>query len=322
MKSLPVLGALAVALMAASSASAQFVPPTGPMPQVEGKMPPLVWSAKKDLTPYEYPNKPIWRISEILAAHKGEPSWVQPIVRNSQQEADYISMAPGEKTKPKFWADDRIVFIVQSGALKVDIEGAPEFTATRGFMVSVPFRHVYTLEAVGSVPAVRFEVRHTGEVPEYPADVTPDPIPGYTYEKVHAATPPAKLYGADGTNPIYVDFWKDVAIGNKTNGGKFVWDDNFTSNILRGPGAPVPPDTNLGHFHTDWTEFWYVMEGKIGIKIEGIPYFVGGEGDIITAQQGRWHRAGDDPSAPMSTRIPFNPRPVIMHNFQPTPDAK
>jgi mannose-6-phosphate isomerase-like protein (cupin superfamily) len=322
MKRLTALGALALGLMTVTGASAQFVPPSGPMPQIDGKMPPLIWSAKKDPTPYVYPNKPIWRIADIIADHKGKSSWVQPVVRNSEQEADYIAMAPGEKTKPRFWADDRIMFIVQSGALKVTIEGSPEFTATRGFMVSVPFRHVYTLEAVGSAPAIRFEVRHTGEAPEYPVDVTPDPLPGYTYHKVAPSPGPSKLNGADGTNPIYVDFFKDVAVGDKTSGGKFVWDDNFTSNILRGKAAPVPPDTNLGHYHTDWTEFWYVMEGKIGMKLEGMPYFVGGEGDIIIAQQGYWHRAGDDPGAPMSTRIPINPRPVIMHNFEPAPAAK
>jgi quercetin dioxygenase-like cupin family protein len=59
------------------------------------------------------------------------------------------------------------------------------------------------------------------------------------------------------------------------------------------------------------------MEGRIGYKIEGYPYFVSGPGDIVTAAKGRWHRAGNDPSAPMSTRIPINPRPVILHNFEP-----
>ena len=82
-------------------------------------------------------------------------------------------------------------------------------------------------------------------------------------------------------------------------------------------GAPVPPDTNKGHFHTEWTEFWFIMEGKIGYKIEGYPYFTSEPGDVVTAARGRWHRAGNDPSAPMSTRIPINPRPVILHNFEP-----
>ena len=118
------------------------------------------------------------------------------------------------------------------------------------------------------------------------------------------------------SNPTYVDFFKQVAIDDQPYSDKFVWDDHFTCNILRGKGAPVPDDKNKGHFHVDWTEFWFVMEGSIGIKIEGIPYFNTEPGDVITAAQGRWHRAGDDPSAPISTRIPFNPRPTIMHNFE------
>jgi mannose-6-phosphate isomerase-like protein (cupin superfamily) len=296
----------------AATASAQFLGQSV-MP-AENKMPDQVWSPKPTaLPPYVAPNKPLWKISEIMAAHKGKADWVQPIVRNSDQEADYISNAPGTKTKAKFYTDDRLVFIVQAGTIKVNISGYPEFTATKGFMVNVPFRHVYTLETVGNEPSVRFEVRQAGAIPAYPGDVQPDAIPGFTYQKVTASPGPAK---ESESNPIYVDFLKQVVQeGGKPS--KFVWDDHFTSNILRGAGAPVPPDTNKGHFHVRMTEFWFVQEGHIGIKIEGLPYFVADQGDIITAQAGRWHRAGNDPSAPMSTRIPFNPRPPIMHNFEP-----
>ena len=83
---------------------------------------------------------------------------------------------------------------------------------------------------------------------------------------------------------------------------------------------PVPPDTNKGHFHVGWTEFWFIMEGKIGMKVEGLPYFNCDPGDVMIAAQGRWHRAGDDPAAPWSTRVPFNPRPPILHNFDATGD--
>ena len=75
---------------------------------------------------------------------------------------------PGTKTKAKFYTDDRLVFIVQSGAIKVNISGYPEFTATKGFMVNVPFRHVYTLETIGNQPSLRFEVRQAGAIPAYP----------------------------------------------------------------------------------------------------------------------------------------------------------
>jgi mannose-6-phosphate isomerase-like protein (cupin superfamily) len=309
--------AAAAALLTPLAASAQFLGKED-MQVTGNSMPGTYWAPKPTtLTPYTAPNKPVWRLAEILAAHKGQSDWVQPIVRNKDQEADYISMGAGEKTKTKMWPDDRLVFIVWDGSIKVSIDGYQPFVATKGFMVNVPFRHMYTLENVGKTPALRFEVRQTGSEPIYPASETPDPVKGYTYTKVTEHPGPAK---EKDSNPIYVDYMKEFNGTDKRYGGKFVWDDHFTSNILRGPGAPVPPDTNKGHFHVGWTEFWFVMEGSIGIKIEGVPYFKTEAGDIITAAQGRWHRAGDDPSAPWSTRVPFNPRPPILHNFEVTGD--
>ena len=279
----------------------------------------VFWSPKPTTpTPYTAPNKPHWKLSEILASHKGDGgNWVQPIVRNKDQEGDYISMAPGTSTKKKMYSDDRVVFIVWGGEMKVSIDGYEPFTAKKGFMVNVPFRHMFTLESTGSEPALRFEVRQTGSIPLYPADVTPDPLKGFTYVKVTNVTGPAK---EKDSNPIWIDYMKEFNGTDKAYGGKFVWDDHFTSNILRGKGAPVPPDTNKGHFHIGWTEFWFIMEGHIGMKVEGEKYFVTDPGDVMIAAQGRWHRAGDDPSAPWSTRVPFNPRPPIMHNFDANGD--
>ena len=123
-----------------------------------------------------------------------------------------------------------------------------------------------------------------------------------TYTKVTNLTGPAK---EKESNPIYVDYMKEFNGTDKAYGGKFVWDDHFTSNILRGKGAPVPPDTNKGHFHVGWTEFWFIMEGHIGMKVEGEKYFVCDPGDVMIAAQGRWHRAGDDPE-----RAVVHPRAV------------
>jgi mannose-6-phosphate isomerase-like protein (cupin superfamily) len=310
--------AFAAALaLAPAGASAQSFLGKGVMPTTTPEMQGQYWSPKPTtLTPYVAPNKAHWKLSAILAAHK-TADWVQPIVRNPDQEADYISMGPGKKTKSKFYPDDRMIFIVQDGAIKVTIDGAEPFTATKGFMVNVPYRHLFTLETVGDKPSLRFEVRQAGEPPVYPASETPDPYPGRTYTKVTMRPGPQK---DDPTNPIHVDFFKDVAVGDKPYNDKFVWDDHFTSNILRGKGAPVPPATNKGHFHVGWTEFWFIAEGKIGYLIEGMPYFEADQGDIVTAAKGRWHRAAFAPGAPMSTRIPLNPRPPVLHNFEITGD--
>ena len=302
-----------IALMFAGPASAQFAGREDPMPVTAPKLADAYWSAKPTKpTPYAAPNKVHWKLAEILAAHRGQSDWVQPIVRNPEQEADYISLGAGRKTKRRMYADDRVVWIVQDGAMRVSIDGVEPFVATKGFMVNVPFRHFYSIETISDKPSLRFEVRQAGSPPLYPADETPDPYPGRTYVKVTGSPGPAK---DRDTNPIYVDFWKQIASGDKPYNGKFVWDDHFTSNILRGKAQPIPPASNRGHFHVDWTEFWFIMEGKVGYQIEGFPFFEAEQGDIVTAAKGRWHRPSNAPDAPISTRIPFNPRPVILHNF-------
>ncbi len=312
------LAAAAAAVLTATSAWAQFTPQKQDMPTTSQRMPAQYWAAKPTKpTPYVAPNKVHWKLSEILAAHRGKTDWVQPLIRNPEQEADYISMGPGKKTKTRMFGDDRVVWIVQDGAMRVTIEGVEPFVATKGFMVSVPFRHPYSIETVGDKPSLRFEVRTTNAVPLYPLSETPDPYPGRTYVKVTGTPGPAEITG----DPIAVDFWKQIAVGDQTYNGKFVWDDNWTTNILRGKAQPVPPATNRGHFHVDWTEFWFIMEGKIGYQIEGVPYFEADQGDVVTAAEGRWHRASNSPNTPMSTRIPFNPRPPILHNFEPPPET-
>lgn len=316
MKGMLYLGVALAAIGGSAPVVAQFVGREDPMPVTQPKMTGEYWAPKQTKpTAYVAPNKVHWKLRDVLALHRGKTDWVQPILRTPEQDGDYVSLGAGKKTKAKFYADDRVMFIIWEGSVRVSIEGTDPFTAGKGFMVSVPFRHPYTIENIGNTPALWFEVRQAGSAPLYPASETPDPVAGRTYVKVTGTPGPNK---DRESNPTYVDFFKDIAQGDKPYNGKFVWDDHFTSNILRGKAADaVPPDTNKGHFHTEWTEFWFIMEGRIGYKIEGFPYFVSEPGDIVAAAKGRWHRAGNDPSAPMSTRIPINPRPPILHNFEP-----
>ncbi len=181
------------------------------------------WSAKPTKpTPYVAPNKVHWKLSEILAAHRGKTDWVQPIIRNQEQDADYISLGAGKKTKTRMYADDRVVWIVQDGSMKVTIDGVEPFVATKGFMVSVPFRHLYSIETVGDKPSLRFEVRQAGSPPLFPLSETPDAYPGRTYMKVRGSPGPATIATGGTSNPIWVDFLKDIAVGDKPYNGKFV----------------------------------------------------------------------------------------------------
>jgi len=95
----PILyAATAAALLMPLAASAQFLG-NEDMSITQPKMTGQFWAPKPiTVTPYVAPNKPHWKLSEILAAHSGQSDWVQPIVRNKDQEADYISMGAGKKT--------------------------------------------------------------------------------------------------------------------------------------------------------------------------------------------------------------------------------
>src|ERR1700742_1947776 len=100
--------------------------------------PRLVWAAQPvPETPYKAPNKLIWRIADIMKAHAGKASWKQLIVHTRDFDGEWISMAPGEKSKTQFYADDRVFWWVKSGQLRVTIEGQEPFIATKGFLVDV-----------------------------------------------------------------------------------------------------------------------------------------------------------------------------------------
>ncbi|HEY5757847.1 MAG TPA: cupin domain-containing protein [Steroidobacter sp.] len=294
---------LASSLVCASTTLAQ---------QTSRPQPILAWSAKPvQATPWTAPNKPHWKLSEVLAKHSGQRSWQQDIVSDRDFIARYISMAPGEKTRKQFFADDRVFWIVQSGRLRVSIDGQEPFIATKGFLVQVPYRVPYSIEAEGSEASLRFEVIGAQAVPLYPLDETPAPIEGQKYLRVSYTG-----HGAyDEINKPYLDFTKDVIDANG-RGGPFVKDDKTFANMIRGPGQPPPPPTNLGHFHVGYSEFWLVLEGKIDYLIEGVPFFTAEPGDVVYAPQGRWHRASFG-GAGIATRLAINPRPDGMHNFQP-----
>jgi len=283
------------------------------------------WSPKPvPLTEWKAPNKPIWRLKEILAAHKGQKSWTQPIVRDQDYHGDYIQMAPGEKTKTQFWADDRVFWYVASGQIRFTIQGQEPFVASKGWMVQVPFRTPYSLETVGDEPAVRFEVQRANRTPLFVATGKDDPGPaptakGKTYVLASYNVKPDPY---TEVNKPYLDFWGDFVKRPPVKGNSpFVKDTDNFMNVIRGHGMPTPPDSNKGHFHIDYNEFWVIAEGTVDYKMEGMKVFTADVGDIVYAPQGRWHRAswaGDG----MSTRIAINPRPEGMHNYDADAGAK
>ena len=302
------IGVAAGALMA--SALPAQTPPAGRPPLQIG------WSPKK--TPYrayDAPNRAWWKLADVLALHKGEKNWTQPIIRNKDLMADWHQLAPGGRTPEVEYPDNRTGIIVWSGQLKVSIKGQEPFIASKGFEIDVPFRLPFTMESVGSEPALWFEVHAAGDLPIYPVSSTPEKpkdVGGFTYQQ-------AVLMGGDGkydeVNKPYLDYFKDV-VGGSARAGAFISGDHMFINNIRGKGTPTPPSTNLGHFHFGHDEFWFVMEGNIDYQIEGVPFFTARPGDIVTAAQGRWHRASfGGPVGQMDTRVAINPYPYGLHNY-------
>ena len=98
------------------------------------------------------PNKPVWKLSELLASHKGQKAWKETIVRDNLFQADYIQMTPGTKTPRQFHPDNPTWWIVQDGQLRFTIEGQEPFVASKGFLVQVPYRNTFSMEVVGTSP--------------------------------------------------------------------------------------------------------------------------------------------------------------------------
>ena len=274
------------------------------------RVPPAVSWAPKPIKPTGWvaPNKPIWRLSELLAAHKDQANWTETIVSDNYLHADYISMAPGEKTPRRFNPDTREWWIVQDGQIRFTIEGQEPFVASKGFMVQVPYRNIYSMETVGDKPSLRFEVNIGNGMRDYPVDEKPPAIPGFEFVKVTVAS---KGKYENGNRP-YFDF-NDVVAG-KVRSDNFVKDDRAVVNIIRGRGAPDPGPATKGHFHESSSEFWFIMEGKVRYALETQPTFVAEQGDVVYAPIQMWHLAsiaGDG----MGTRIAMNGYVDLGHHY-------
>jgi mannose-6-phosphate isomerase-like protein (cupin superfamily) len=310
------LALLLVALTVASTGATQ--PPSQTEPQTQAQKAArrpdrfLAWSPKPTHPGgWVAPNKPHWKLADVLAQHAKQQDWSETLVRGEFFTARYISMAPGKSTQPMMYADDRVVWIVQSGQIRFTIDGQEPFIASKGFLVEVPYRTVYHLETIGDTASLRFEVTPTAGTPVYPINETPPPDSAKHYVKV--ITTGRGHY--DPANQPYLDFNK-VIVQDGTRPGAFVSDEKTFVNVIRGHGTPPPPKTDLGHFHLDFDEFWFVLEGQIDYQLEGTPFFSATQGDVVYAPKGRWHRASSGGDA-MSTRVAINPRPDGMHNFQP-----
>lgn len=277
--------------------------------------PPLAaWTPKKTPpNPWRAPNRPWWKLADVKALHRGKANWTQPVIRNKDLVADWHQLAPGGRTTTLAYSDNRTAIIVWEGELRVSIAGQAPFAARKGFEIDVPFRVPFTLESVGSAPALYFQLNAASDMPLYPADApAPAKVAGWTYEKRIVTGGPG---GYDDRHRPYLDYYGEI-VGKGARPGAFIADQHLFVNNIRGRATPTPPASNLGHFHVGYDEFWFVMEGNVTLQVEGQPVFTAAAGDIISAPQGHWHRASfGGPEGQWGTRVAINPYPAGGHAY-------
>src|SRR5712671_6233405 len=283
----------------------------------QGQQETLAWAPVPNTpTGWKAPNKPIWKLTQLLADHKGQANWTQTVVSDELLHADYISLAPGAKTPRQFHPDNPVWWIVQDGQMRVTIEGQEPFVASKGWMVQVPCRNIYSMETVGDKPSLRLEVNVANAMTMYPIDVTPTPVDGINFVKVRVSG--KGKY--DAVNKPFLDFNQLVA-NNSFQQTRFVVDARAFANIIRGRQADRDNPLDNGHFHEVSGEFWMILEGQIEYKISGIPTFVADQGDVVYAPKQTWHRAHHAGTGP-STRLAMNGYPDMLHNYQPNAELQ
>jgi mannose-6-phosphate isomerase-like protein (cupin superfamily) len=302
---LAVLAAMAIGGVTATGALAQTV---------------RAWTPKPiELAPYVKGNKPHTKLSEVLANKDPFKTWRHKVVDDKHLKADYVGLKVGDSTRTRLVADHRTAFIVWDGQIEVTIQGQTPFVATKGFMVQVPFRLAFTLKNVGSTPSLHFEIFNADSTVLYPENSATLPKPpkvngsdqGWYLSRLDAPD----TYERQGT-PVFYDFLASPAAG------AFVSDDRMFVNRIRGQARNCDPQpaTSIGHFHVDYAEFWFIMEGQISYNIEGLPFFVSEPGDIVYVPAGRWHSAANHCPG-FDTRIAINGYPRGSHHWPVTQPA-
>jgi mannose-6-phosphate isomerase-like protein (cupin superfamily) len=273
---------------------------------------PLIMMAPKAAPPgWTGVHKPHTKLADVLARHKGQADWAEPVVDDESLNAQWISMGPGRKTPRRMNGDTREWWIVQAGTLRFTVEGREPVVATKGVMVQVPYRTLYQIENIGTEPALRFEVNVARARKLYPVDETPVPLPGFQFVKTRVDGGRGVL---DPQNRPVVDFNKVVA--GDERGGAFVTDDRSFANIILGQYQRPQPG-NKGHYHEEGGEFWLIMLGHIRYNIEGLAEFEAQEGDVVYVPRQTWHLASNGGTeGERSCRLAMNGFPYQAHMYE------
>src|ERR1700687_1530263 len=92
--------------------------------QTREQRPRKVLYVSKPLKPARYraPMKPLVRLADLKAKHKGQANWSELVVDDKNNRAEVISAAPGSKIARHLHSDAPEYWVVQQGQIRFEIE--------------------------------------------------------------------------------------------------------------------------------------------------------------------------------------------------------
>ena len=71
--------------------------------------------------PYRAPMKPLVRLADLKAKHKGQANWSDLVVDDKNNRAEVISLAPGSKVARHLHSDAPEYWVVQQGRIRFEV---------------------------------------------------------------------------------------------------------------------------------------------------------------------------------------------------------
>jgi mannose-6-phosphate isomerase-like protein (cupin superfamily) len=279
---------------------------------------------------YKPPMKPVTRLADVKAKHKGKSTWREPVIDDGNSVSFLVQEPAGTRHERRLYPDSAAWFVVFEGRVRFEIE-KPDRTfevidATKGSYIFVPERMLHSLEVVGGEPALRYEV-------------TAGPSSTPVYQNRPAQTPkdveliPVTL--STGPNPLDVrneglngkpwpHHFNVYEIEKQNAGKKTFTQEAMRANRARGnficgyrPTSQPTESGNRGHLHTDTGESWIVMLGELRWVFEGDEKnaIVARQGDIMYAVPGTFHSPQFWGTQGLNCRLTNSTMPSLNHLY-------
>lgn len=243
---------------------------------------------------YTAPQKPLTRLADVKAKHKGKNDWREIAVKDGELLAEYVSVAAGAKVSPRMHPATASFLTVFEGEMRWQIENQEPFTAKRGSIVNIPAYTIFSFEVTSNVPAIFIEVNPIHFDTIYPAsEPPPAALPGR--EVIKAAFNQRRPAPYVAPNKPHWNLHDSIIANPKRPGGVQVLTDHLYANANYGfadPNDPANPNrtgtaapprpAGAPHLHPGNAEWWIVLTGHIQGKFE-TGEVIGSEGDILYA---------------------------------------